>query len=45
MNFRVVIVTNDKSVEQTTLDVIKDAGIEVEHIPCDTEEKIIYFTI
>jgi len=41
MNFRVVIVTNDKSVEQTTLDVIKDAGIEVEHIPCDTEEKII----
>ena len=41
MTFRVVIVTNNKTVEKATLDVISNAGLDVEHIPCDSEEKMI----
>ncbi len=38
---KVVITMNNRPPSDITLDVIKEAGIEVEYISCDTEEQVI----
>ena len=41
MKHKVVVTQKNRKPNEVTLNVIKDAGIDVEHLPCDSEDMVI----
>jgi D-3-phosphoglycerate dehydrogenase len=41
MSFKVVITMNNRPPSEITLNVIRDAGLEVEYVKCATENEVI----
>ena len=41
MTFKVLITANNRAPTENSLDIIRDAGIDVDYVPCNTEDQII----
>ena len=41
MKYKVVVTEKNRNPNEVTLNVIRDAGIDVEHVPCNSEDMVI----